>query len=315
MRFSVLLFFLLTGLPGTAMCQEDSVENERLARMITLTDVVIGKDFNVSRFITLVKNDTTFYKAFKNLRILGFTSLNDIRMLDKRRKEKASLSSRTRQVVAEGCRTMITESGNTTGDMKKNNGEFNYYTAELYASLFFTEGKICGENNIVSGSSIDPRGKSGIDKRKEQLKMLFFNPGKRIPGIPFMGDKSNIFDPDIARYYNMQVDAGTCQGKDCYIFSVKAREDLTAGQRDKIVYDNMTTWFDARTLEILARNYDLSYSAGAYKFDVSMEVQLTRFGHLQVPSVLRYKGDWDVIFKKRERGVFTATLFDFRSPL
>ncbi|WP_038008032.1 hypothetical protein [Terrimonas ferruginea] len=314
MRLLVPFVFYLIMLPCTALCQEDSLDNKRLASMITLTDVVIGKDFNVARFITLVKNDTTFYKAFKNLRILGFTSLNDIRMNDKRGKQKASLTSRTRQEVANGCRTMVTESETLTGDMKDRRGDFNYYTAELYASLFFTQGQICGENNIVHDSSIDPRGKTGIDKRKEQLKMLFFNPGKRIPGIPFMGGKSNIFDPDIAKYYDMQVDAGTYQGRDCFIFSVKARENLNSNERDKIVYDNMTTWFDAKSLEILARNYDLSYNAGAYKFDVSMEVQLTRFGSLQVPSVLRYKGDWDVIFKKRERGVFTATLFDFRRP-
>ena len=28
------------------------------------------------------------------------------------------------------------------------------------------------------------KGKSGMAKHKEQLKMLFFNPGKKIPGIP-----------------------------------------------------------------------------------------------------------------------------------
>jgi hypothetical protein len=28
---------------------------------------------------------------------------------------------------------------------------------------------------------------------------------------------------------------------------------------------------------------------------------------------LRYTGNWDVVFKKRESGVFTATLFDFGS--
>jgi hypothetical protein len=33
---------------------------------------------------------------------------------------------------------------------------------------------------------------------------------------------------------------------------------------------------------------------------------------LLVPKILRYKGDWDVVFKKRERGLFTATLFDFK---
>jgi len=307
-----LILALLCITPAVWAQQEDSLETDRLSKMITLSDVVISKDFNVPRFIDLVKNDTTFYKAFKNLRVLGFTSLNDIRMLDKKGQSKATLNSKTIQLVADGCRTMTTANESTTGDMYDGSGNFNYYTAELYASLFFTKGRICGENNIVGGTNLDPRGKSGMDKRKEQLKMLFFNPGKRIPGIPFMGDKSNIFDPDIAQYYDMNVDAGELDGQDCYIFSIKAKEDLRSGQRDKIVYDNMTTWFDAKNFSILARNYALSYGAGAYDFDVTMEVKLTRFGDLQVPSVLRYKGSWDVIFKKKERGVFTATLFDFR---
>ncbi len=30
--------------------------------------------------------------------------------------------------------------------------------------------------------------------------MLFFNPGKKIPGIPFIGNKINIFDPDMAEH-------------------------------------------------------------------------------------------------------------------
>ncbi len=80
-----------------------------------------------------------------------------------------------------------------------------------------------------------------------------------------------------------------------------------------IVIDNMVTWFDAKTMEVMARNYHLSYDAGVYDFDVQMEVQMTKFGDYLVPKILRYKGNWDVIFKKRERGAFTATLFDFIS--
>ena len=74
---------------------------------------------------------------------------------------------------------------------------------------------------------------------------------------------------------------------------------------------DMVTWFDARTLDVLARQYDISYDAGVYDFDVHMEVEMTRYGHLLVPRLLRYEGNWDMLFKERERGVFTATLFDF----
>jgi hypothetical protein len=96
----------------------------------------------------------------------------------------------------------------TTGDMKRR-GDYNYYTAQLYAGLFFTEGKVCGETNIVSGANRNVRQKKGFEKNKEQLKMLFFNPGQRIPGIPFIGDKLDIFDERLAQYYTFNIDIPT----------------------------------------------------------------------------------------------------------
>ncbi|MGZ8541084.1 MAG: hypothetical protein ACXWV6_10585 [Chitinophagaceae bacterium] len=290
---------------------QDSLDNERLAKMINLSEVVVRTDINVPKFIERVKNDTTFYKAFKNLHILGFTSLNDIRIVDKKGKQKAGMQSRTRQDRNNGCRMMETLSETTQGDFYNSDKNYNYYTAELYAGLFFTKGKVCGEDNIVAGTSFTAKGKTGTAKHKEQLKMLFFNPGKKIPGIPFIGDKINIFDPDVAKYYDFMIDQADYEGKPCYLFSVKAREDLSGGEKNKIVIDNMITWFDAKTMEVLARNCALSYDAGVYDFDVSMEVQMTKFGDYLVPRTLRYNGNWDVVFKKRERGVFTATLFDF----
>lgn len=294
------------------MAQTDSLENERLAKMISLSEVVVGTDINIPRFMQRVKDDTTFYKAFRTLHILGFTSLNDIRIMDKKGKQKAGMQSRTIQRRANGCRTMEVADEKTQGDFYNSDGSFNYYTADLYAGLFFTKGQVCGENNIVKGVSFDAKGMSGMAKHKEQLKTLFFNPGKKIPGIPFIGSKINIFDPDVAENYDFLIDQGDYEGKSCYIFSVKAREDLSGGKKNKIVIDNMVTWFDARTMEVMARNYHMSYDAGVYDFDVQMEVQMTHFGDHLVPKTLRYNGNWDVMFKKRERGVFTATLFDFK---
>jgi hypothetical protein len=223
------------------------------------------------------------------------------------------MQSRTRQDRDGGCRTMDVITETVQGDFYNADKSYNYYTAELYAGLFLTKGKVCGEDNIVAGTSFTAKGKTGTAKHKEQLKMLFFNPGKKIPGIPFIGNKINVFDPDVAVYYDFLIDQVEYEGKSCYLFTVKAKEDLTGGQKDKIVIDNMITWFDAKTMEVLARNYSLSYDAGVYDFDVSMEVQMTKFGDYLVPRTLRYKGNWDVVFKKRERGIFTATLFDFKN--
>jgi hypothetical protein len=277
----------------------------------TLSDVVVRNNFNIPAFIEYVKNDTTFYKAFKNLRVLSFSSYNDIVLKDKNNKTVASLLSQTRQTYANGCRTMEVKEQKTTGDFFDSKGNYNYTTAEMYASLFFTRGKICGESNIVRGASFSTKGKSGMEKHKEQLKQLFFNPGKRIPGIPFIGNKVALFDDDVSKLYDFRIDRHDYMGQTCYVFTVKPREDLTTGDRNSIVIDEMTTWFNARTLEIIGRNYSLSYKAGVYDFDVDMEVQLSKVGDLLVPKVLRYRGEWDVVFKKKERALFTATLFDF----
>jgi hypothetical protein len=306
--FSASVFFICSF----CRAQEDSIANARLAQMISLSEVVVRTDINIPKFIERVKNDTTFYKAFRNLRVLGFTSLNDIRIVDKKGKQKAALQSKTRQNRAEGCRTMDVLNETTDGDFYDKDRGYNYYTAGLYAGLFFTIGKVCGETNIVKGATFTAKGKSGLAKSKEQLKMLFFNPGKKVPGIPFIGNKINIFDPDVAELYDFAIDQADYEGQSCYIFSVKAKEDLSRDEKDKVVIDNMITWFNAKTMEVVARNYDMSYNAGVYDFNVHMEVQMTKFGEYLVPKILRYKGNWDVMLKKRERGTFTATLFDFR---
>lgn len=311
MLFRILLSSLFSFHFLAIHAQEDSLDNERLARMVNLSEVVIRTDLNVARFMKQVKEDTTFYKAFRNLRVLGFTSWNDISLRDKKGKVKASLVSKTRQIHAGNCRTMEVLEEKARGDFYDENRNYNYYTGEMYAGLFFTKGKICGESNIVKGVEFKPKSMKGMAKHKEQLKMLFFNPGKRIPGIPFIGDKIDIFDPDRADNYNFSIDYGDYEGQSCYIFSLKAKSRDEGGKKNSIVIDSMITWFNAKTMEVMARNYDMSYDAGVYDFEVHMEVQMTKYGDYLVPKLLRYIGNWDVVTKKRERGFFTATLFDF----
>ncbi len=276
----------------------------------TLSEVVVRNHFDYKTLLATIKEDTTFYKAFRNLRILGFSSYNDIKMLDKKGGVKASLFSKTRQNRSDGCRTMDVLEEKVTGDFYDSKRNYNYMTPDLYAGLFFTKGKICGENNIVKGRILNFSDKSGMEKHREQLKMLFFNPGKKIPGIPFIGDKLDLYDESAHKLYDYKLDVQEWHGTLVYVFSITPQEDKV--KSDRVVVDQMVTWFDMKTLEVLARNYSLSYKAGLYDFDVSMEVEMTKFGELTVPKILRYKGDWDVIFKKRERAVFTATLFDFK---
>jgi hypothetical protein len=99
-RFFFLFLFFLTQ---TGFSQnEDSIDNARLSQMIQLSEVVVRNKMDVNAFIQRVKNDTTFYKAFRNLRVLSFTSMNDIRMKDKKDKVIASMQSKTKTACSKG---------------------------------------------------------------------------------------------------------------------------------------------------------------------------------------------------------------------
>ena len=275
---------------------------------ITLSEVVINNKLNVPTFIQLVKNDTSFYKAFRNLHILNFSAINDIRMLDKNGNNTATLHSTTHQKIQNNCRSMQVQNEVITGDYFTAKKELNYYTAQMYTALFFTNGIVCNEDNIVLGKAINTAGKTGLEKHKQQLKMLFFNPGKRIDGLPFMANKTAIYDDEMASLYSMSIDMEMYNKTSCYVF----RQKVIPGNEADVVVDEMTTWFNDSTYEVVARNYQLSYDATFYDFKVLMEVEMTHANGLLVPALIRYNGNWKAIFKKREKGIFTATLFDFK---
>jgi hypothetical protein len=278
----------------------------------TLSDAIVRNNFDYKDILQKIKEDTSFYKAFKTLRTIGYSSYNYIQMKDKNEKVVATLNSKTKQTRKDNCRTMEVLEEQVTGNLRDASGDYNYVTPSLYASLFFTKGTICGETNIVKGKQRTIRG-SGIEKAKEQLKMLFFNPGKKIAGIPFIGDKLDLYDESAHELYDYKLDYVDYHGQLVYVFDVQPKQDLGFFKQDRVVVDQMITWFNPRTLEVLGRNYSLSYKAGVYDFNVQMEVEMTYFNGVLVPKILRYKGNWDVVFKKRERGLFTATLFDFKA--
>ena len=289
---------------------QDSVFNMD-GKKFTLSDAIVRNHFEYKDILNRIKQDTSFYKAFKTLRTIGYSSYNHIEMMDDKYKMEASLNSKTRQNKIGGCRTMDVLEENITGNLRNKKGEYNYTTPALYASLFFTKGTICGETNIVTGKNRKITG-SGIDKAKEQLKMLFFNPGKKISGIPLIGNKLDLYDESAHELYDYKLDYVEYHGQLVYVFDVQPKADLGFFAKDRVVVDQMTTWFNPKTLEVLGRNYSLSYKAGVYDFNVQMEVEMTYFNGILVPKILRYKGNWDIIFQKRERGLFTATLFDFK---
>lgn len=296
--FLVLLFYCCNV---KAQQQDSSI----FALPLQMDSIVIKAargGWDVAGFIRRVQTDTTFYKAFRALHLVNYTATNDIKVLDKKNTVAASLYSHTRQSVKNGCRTMVVLDEQTEGDFYTRKKNYRYYTAELYAYLFFTKGSICNENDIVAGA-LQERGSGTVEKSKWQLKQLIFNPGGKIRGIPFIGNKASIFDADVARMYDFKLSSVEYAGEDCYLFRAIPKPEHV---RD-VVYNELSTWFRKSDYAILARDYALSFSAGIYDFDVKMKVRLQNAGGRLLPSRIEYDGNWHVFTKPRERARFIAS--------
>jgi hypothetical protein len=281
-------------------------KKDKIYQGIILDDVMIkavqqGFDFN--SFIQKIKKDTTFYKAFKTLRLMSYSMYNDIEILDKKGNTKASYNSLTRQTVQQRCRTMTVKQEKTTGDFYTKKREYNYYTAKLYAHLFFTNGKICHDNNIVGTKTQF----SGSAKYEEQLRILIFNPGQRIRGIPGIGENVAIFEEPYLSKYDFRLTRETYLNEECFIFKAKPKPKYVSD----LVINELKTWIRVSDQAIVARDYSLSFKTLFYDFDVIMNVKLKMVKNQLVPYEIRYKGNWHAITKPREIATFTAIFTDF----
>lgn len=280
-----------------ALAQE--VDTSSFSEGIVLDEFIvtaIGKGFNVANFIKKIKDDTTFYKAFKTMRFKTYNAENHIECFDKKQKTIASLESETKQIFRNGCRTMNVLEERTTGNFYNKKGDYNYFTAQMYASLFFTKKKVCiGDKEEKSGGR--------IDKSKDQLKQLMFNPGSNISGLPFMSSKVGIFEPEVAKMYDFSLTVETIADAETYKFAAVPKE----AYKKKVVINKFVTWFRPSDLSIIARDYSLSYNAMGYDFDVDMYVTLSQIGRDLLPTFISYRGNWKVVTKDRERVNFRAT--------
>ncbi|SHM12779.1 hypothetical protein SAMN05444266_106454 [Chitinophaga jiangningensis] len=280
---------------------------------INLDEVTVAAQkigFDVNSFIKRVEDDTTFYRAFKNLRIVGFNGDNDIRIYDKKGQVQASLKSTTTQEMKGRCRSMKVEEEKVTGDFYDRKGNYKYYTAELYANLFFTTGTVCVDEN----GNAPERSNGSLAKHKAQLKQLIFNPGKPVRGVPVVGNKVAIFSSDVMRYYDFSIKSENyVNGIPCYVFTAKAKPGLSRLDKAEIVIDELITWFNKDNFEIVGRKYALSYKTMLFDFNVQMNVQMTKVNDLLIPALVTYAGSWDVAFKKRETAAFIAKFHNFHS--
>ena len=153
LKFTYLIALAVLVFSSKASFAQDTIYNDA-GLDYTLSEVIVRNNFDYKEVLKKIKEDSSFYKAFKTLRTIGYTSYNHIEMKDKNGVMQASLDSKTRQNYEGACRTMDVLEERISGNLKKSDGTYNYMTPSLYASLFFTDGKICNETNSTNKNGI-----------------------------------------------------------------------------------------------------------------------------------------------------------------
>lgn len=279
---------------GQAVAQTDTAFGT-----ITLAPAVVRaveEGFDLQGFMDQVRNDSSFHKAFLNTRYHP----NRVRgvLVVRNKHEKATATQRrSGRLVRTGARAYWEQDSLVeTGPLRDRKGGFRYLTAELYDDLFFPRGTFIANNSVAARrNEVEPEGR--IARYKDALKKFMFDPGSNINGMPLVGGKLALFDPDMARFYDFAIASDVRNGHPCWLFTAAAKPEHGEG---RTVIKDMRTWFDQVSGAVLARHYRIAGSSLILDFDIGIKVENRLIGDVLVPMTVDYDGDWDIPLRKRE---------------
>ena len=75
-----LLFLVCMVFVSRSWAQDTTLNIEN--QTFTLADVIVRNNFEYRDILAKIKRDTSFYKAFKTLRTIGYSSFNHIEMYE-----------------------------------------------------------------------------------------------------------------------------------------------------------------------------------------------------------------------------------------
>ncbi|MHA4893448.1 hypothetical protein ACXZ1K_01750 [Pedobacter sp. PWIIR3] len=270
---------------------------------------ISAQRFGIETFINAIITDETFYQAFRNMKKYTFTAENRIYTYDKDNKVEGKIYRKIRH-NNDGPYKMEYLAKEESGKLYKKNGKFQLYTVEMFDYIFMNpqNSDLVTEGPMTTGA----KGKGANEGYKDKLKTLIFTPGRPIKGLPFIGDKTQIFTANMRQYYDYSYDSGMyLDSIPVYRFKVAVKQDISSGTKDGLMIKTLTTIFDKRNFAILGRYVDMKYGNLLFDFDVQMNIEMSYFGGEKLPTKITYQGNWDYPFKKEERASFLIVHKDY----
>jgi hypothetical protein len=271
---------------------------------------ITARKFGIETFINAIVTDESFYQSFRDMKKYTFTAENRIYTYDKKDKVEGKIYRKIRH-NNDGPYKMEYLAKEDAGKLYKKNGKYQLYTVEMFDYIFMNpyNSDLVTEGPMTTGA----KGKGANESYKDKLKTLIFTPGRPIKGLPFIGDKTQIFTANMRQYYDYSYDSGTyLDSIPVYRFKVAVKNDLSSGTKDGLMIKTLTTIFDKRNFAILGRYVDMKYSNMLFDFDVQMNIEMSYFGGEKLPTKITYQGNWDYPFKKEERASFLIVHKDYR---
>ncbi|WP_199136031.1 hypothetical protein [Pedobacter sp. ASV12] len=305
----ILLLLVLTLVAFGAGAQQIQRFNPDTIPTIQLDSVVNikAKRLNVETFIDAIINDTSFYQAFRNMKKYTFIAENRVYTYDKKNKVDGRIYRKIKH-NNDGPYKMEYLVKEDNGKIYKKNGKYQLYTVEMFDYIFMN----AYNTDFVPNSAPGTDG-SKNESYKDKLKTLIFNPGRPIKGLPFIGNKTQIFTANMRQYYDYTFYSGTyLDSIPVYRFKVSVKPDLSNWTKDGLMIKELVTIFDKRNFEILGRYVDMKYSNMLFDFDVQMNIEMSYFDEVKLPTKITYQGNWDYPFKKEERASFLILHKDYK---
>ncbi|WP_343531222.1 hypothetical protein [Pedobacter sp.] len=301
-----LLFFVETKAQQIPRFNPDTIKTITLDSVVNIK----AKRLNIETFIDAIINDTSFYQAFRNMKKYTFIAENRVFTYDKKNQVDGRIYRKIRH-NNDGPYKMEYLVKEDNGKVYKKNGKYQLYTVEMFDYIFMNAYNTDFVPN--SAPSTEKGKKSTNEGYKDKLKTLIFNPGRPIKGIPFIGSKTEIFTANMRQYYDYAFHSGTyLDSIPVYRFKVSVKPDLSKWTKDGIMIKELVTIFDKRNFEILGRYVDMKYSNMLFDFDVQMNIEMSYFDEVKLPTKITYQGNWDYPFKKEERASFLVLHKDYR---
>ena len=308
----ILLLFAFVGCWGIVCGQAidrfnpDTIKTIQLDSNVTIT----AQKFGIETFINAIITDQSFYQSFRNMKKYSFIAENRIFTYDKKNKVDGRIYRKIKH-NNDGPYKMEYLAKEDEGKLYKKSGKYQLYTVEMFDYIFMNpyNSDLLTEGPMTSGA----KGKGANEGYKDKLKTLIFAPGRPIKGLPFIGDKTQIFTANMRQYYDYSYDSGMyLDSIPVYRFKVAIKKDISNGTKDGLMIKTLTTIFDKRNFEILGRSVDMKYSNLLFDFDVQMNIEMSYFGEEKLPTKITYQGNWDYPLKKEERASFLIVHKDYR---